>query len=171
MAEQDLANETLVTPEMIANKGVWGPIRTSPPISLSDIRKWAIATYWPETPPPIYWDEDYAKTTRHGSIIAPLDFNPFAWPIHRPKRQNLPRTEQTGANQQRRRTTGMNGGQVDEYGKPMRAGDIIRAKTRLKDWEEREGRLGLTLYAYSETLWLNQHDDMVRLRTSTAIRF
>ena len=73
--------DTLISPAMEEAKGKWGEPRRSPPIAASDIRKWAIATYWPETPPPIYWDEDYAKTTRWGGIIAPQDFNPFAWPV------------------------------------------------------------------------------------------
>ena len=76
-------SETLVTQDMIERKGKFSEPKVAPPIALSDIRKWAIAVYWPDEPPPMYWDEDYAKTTRHGSIIAPLDFNPFAWPVHR----------------------------------------------------------------------------------------
>ena len=64
--------ETLVTQEMLERKGVWGPETTSYPVSESDLRKWAIAVYWPETPPRLHWDEAYAKTTRFGGIIARL---------------------------------------------------------------------------------------------------
>jgi hypothetical protein len=73
--------ETLVTPEMAETKGVWGSERVSYPISESDIRKWAIAVYWGEAPPRLYWDADYAAGTRWGGIIAPQDFNPFAWTV------------------------------------------------------------------------------------------
>ena len=76
----DRAEETLVTQDMIDRKDVWGSERLSPPISESDIRKWAIATYWPDKPPSIYWDADYAKGTKYEGIIAPPDFNPFACP-------------------------------------------------------------------------------------------
>ena len=71
----DRAEETLVTQDMIDRKDVWGSERLSPPISESDIRKWAIATYWPDKPPSIYWDADYAKGTKYEGIIAPPDFN------------------------------------------------------------------------------------------------
>jgi hypothetical protein len=54
---------TLATPEMEAQQGVWGDERTAPPIEASDIRKWSIASYWPEKPPPLFWDEDYAAGT------------------------------------------------------------------------------------------------------------
>ena len=53
--------------------------RTSFPISTSDIRKWAQAVYYPEPPPRLYWDEAHAATTSYGGIVAPEDFNPFAW--------------------------------------------------------------------------------------------
>lgn len=159
--------DTLVTPEMIDRKGVWGNERTSPPISESDIRKWAIATYWPEKPPPIYWDDEYAKTTKWGGIIAPPDFNPFAWPVERPRRPQ----GGGGGGARGRGRTGLNGGQTDTYGVPMRPGDIISSRSRLKDWNEREGRMGLTLYTFTETEWRNQNDELVRTRISTGIRY
>ena len=85
---------TYVTQEMLDTKDVWSEPVVAPPVSISDIRKWAIAIYWPETPAKLFWDEDYAKTTRYGGIIAPQDFNPFAWPIDRPPRasRSSPRT-------------------------------------------------------------------------------
>ena len=171
--------DTFVTQDMINRKGVWGGERTSPPISTSDIRKWAIATYWPEKPPPIYWDEEYAKSTSHGGIIAPPDFNPFAWPVERGGMRSgagSPRPDPAAnltasGGKPRRSTTGMNGGQTDTYGVPMRPGDIITSRSRLKDWNEREGRHGLTLYTFTETEWRNQNGDLVRTRISTSIRF
>lgn len=156
--------ETLVSQAMMDSKGVWGGERTAPPVSVSDIRKWAIATYWPEKPPAIYWDEEYAKTTRCGGIIAPPDFNPFAWPVDRPRRASNPAGGGRG-------TRGMNGGQTDTYGVPMRSGDVISSRSRLVDWNERQGRLGLTLYTFTETEWVNQDGELVRRRISTGIRY
>jgi acyl dehydratase len=157
--------ETLISPAMQEAKGKWGETRRSPPIALSDIRKWAIATYWPETPPQIYWDEDYAKSTRWGGIIAPPDFNPFAWPVRRPRPAAM--AEPAGGV----RLTGMNGGQTDTFGVPMRAGDVISARSRLQDFNEREGRFGLMLYSFTENEWTNQRGEFVRRRISTSIRY
>ncbi len=161
------AAKSLVTPDMEERKGVWGNERTSYPVSESDIRKWAIATYWPETPPRLFWDADYAATTRWGGIVAPMDFNPFAWPPERPQMRAA------GAAQARsgRRLTVMNGGQTDTYGARMRPGDVIRSRSRLRDWEERQGRLGQTLFVYQETEWHNQKDELVRRRVSISIRY
>ncbi len=165
----DSAPDTLVTDDMIERKGVWGSERVSPPISESDIRKWAIAVYWPETPPAIFWDTDYATDTRWGSIIAPPDFNPFAWPIVTPK--DKPAKADKPKEKPKRRLRGMNGGQVETYGVPMRPGDVITMRNRLRDWEERDTRLGLTLFSYSEMEWHNQDGELVKRRVSTAILY
>ena len=158
-----------VTPDMIERKGVWAPARVAPPVSESDIRKWAIAVYWPETPPPIFWDGAYAATTKWGGIIAPPDFNPFAWPIveERPRPDKADKADKAKGP----RLRGMNGGQVETYGVPMRPGDVISARNRLRDWEERDTRLGQTLFSYSETEWHNQNGELVKRRVSTAIRY
>lgn len=160
--------ETLVTQEMIDAQGVWGSERSSYPVGESDIRKWAIAVYWPETPPQIHWDADYAKGTRWGGLIAPRDFNPFTWPVARPAGASagpVPgQTPKKGENI-------LNGGQADTFFEPIRPGDVVTSRSRLRDWEEREGRHGLTIYAYTETEWHNQDGELVKRRISTGIRY
>ena len=159
---------TYVTEEMRAAQGKWGEPRTAPPITETDIRRWAMATYYPKQPPRIYWDADYAETTHWGGIVAPPDFNPFAWPVQRP-RGGSPGL--SGRRPDGKSLTGMNGGQTDTYGLPMRPGDIVTARSRLLDWWEREGRLGHTLYVRTEIEWRNQADELVRTRMSISIRY
>jgi N-terminal half of MaoC dehydratase len=160
--------ETLVTPEMQARKGVWGNERVSYPVAESDIRKWAIATYWNEPPPRLFWDAEYARTTRYGGIVAPEDFNPFAWAV--PTAAVQASGAQPGQ-QTRRGGNVMNGGQADTFGVRMRPGDVITSRSRLSHWEERQGRNGLTLFVYNETEWRNQHGELVKRRISTGIRY
>src|SRR5580658_3422188 len=131
---QDTARQSLVTPDMEARKGVWGDVRTSYPVAASDIRRWAIAVYWPERPPPIFFDEDYAASTRWGGIIAPQDFNPFAWPVERPGMGARPGGARRGGGAGGGLRV-MNGGQTDTYAAPIRPGDVIAARSRLRDWE------------------------------------
>ncbi len=160
--------ETLITKEMEAQRGVWGEPRVSYPVSESDIRRWAIGVYWPETPPRLYWDADYATTTRWGGIIAPEDFNPFAWPIpdgsFRAAGALPGQTPTKGQNI-------LNGGQVDTFGVRMRPGDVITTRSRLSRFEERVGRNGLTLYTFTETDWRNQKGELVKTRISTGVRY
>ena len=124
--------------------------------------------YWPETPPKIFWDEDYAKATRWGGIIAPQDFNPFAWPVHRAAAAAAA-AQRPSREAQRFRV--MNGGQTDTYGVPMRPGDVVAARSRLQRYEERATRLGETLFTFTENEWRNQHGEVVKHRISTGIRY
>lgn len=107
-------------------------------------------------------------TTRWGGIVAPEDFNPFAWPIRdsevKPVGAVPGQQAQQGSNL-------MNGGQVDTFGVRMRPGDVITSRSRLSHWEERQGRNGLTLFSYMETEWRNQQDELVKKRVSTLIRY
>jgi hypothetical protein len=160
--------QTLVTQEMLDAKGVWVDEKTSFPVSASDIRRWAIAVYWPEKPPGIYWDEEYAHTTRWGGVIAPQDFNPFAWPVERAGPASagaMPgQTPKKGQNV-------LNGGQRDTYFEPIRPGDVVTSRTRLSHWEERQGRNGLTLFQYTETQWHRQDGTLLKRRISTRVRY
>jgi hypothetical protein len=156
---------TLVTPEMEEMQGVWVNQKTSYPISESDIRKWAIAVYYPEQPPRLFWDPEYAASTKWGGIVAPEDFNPFAWPV--------PMGDGDQISQMPGLRGGMilNGGQSDEYGVRMRPGDVITSQMRLARWEERQGKSALMLMTYYESEWRNQSDELVKTRTSTVIQF
>ena len=154
---------TLITPELRDSLDVWSTPVTSHLVERSDIRRWAIAVYWPEVPPRIFWDEEYAKTTRWNGIIAPREFNPFAWPaIRSTDRPALPAKGIVG---QRR----MNGGQKETYGCPIRPSDVIAASSALVQMEEKIGKLGLTLYKSVETRWSNQEGEFVRSRVSIYI--
>src|ERR1700733_4172200 len=53
--------------------------RVSYPVSESDIRRWAVAVYFPAPPPREFWDRAYAQSLPLGGIVAPAEFNPFAW--------------------------------------------------------------------------------------------
>ena len=46
-----MASVTYVTQEMREAQGRWGESRTAPPITETDIRRWAMATFYPEQPP------------------------------------------------------------------------------------------------------------------------
>jgi len=152
--------------------------RVSFPAAESDIRRWAIAVYYPAEPPRLFWDAAYAKNTQHGGIVAPEEFNPFAWmaaeadkpPVHID--DNDPdRTELllgiTGPGLKFQ----LNGGMEVEYGVRIRPGDVITSVTRLAGYREREGRLGLMLFTVSEDTWTSQLDEIVKRTRQTLIRY
>lgn len=139
----------------------WGPAIDSPAVGLNDIRRWAIAVYWPERPPERYTDPD-----RPGGIVAPPDFNPFAWLL-----DPLPQVPGAAREDFPEHTRVMNGGQADRYGAPIRPGDVITTTSRIATIEARETRLGDTRFVSTEQLWRNQRGEFVRSRISTLIRY
>ena len=111
---------------MHERKGIWGSEQVSDPISLSDIRKWAIAVYWPKTPPRLFWDAEYASDHALGRDHRAAGFQPLrlADQVRGPRGRERSRRVEASA----REDAGMNGGQVDTYFAPMRPGDVIRAR-------------------------------------------
>jgi hypothetical protein len=167
-----------VTAEMQAAVGRQIGRRVSFPVSESDIRRWALAVYWPEEPPPLFWDAEYAKNTRHGGIVAPEEFNPFAWMVADKEEPDVQmETNDTNRTEILLGVPGpglkfqLNGGMEVEYGVPMRPDDVITSVSRLAEYREREGRLGLMLFTVTEDVWSNQDDDEVKRTRSTLIRY
>jgi hypothetical protein len=163
-----MASESLVTEDLVRLKGVWWPAVESFPVTESDIRKFAIALYWPETPPRIFWDPEYAKTTRWKGIVAPEDFNPFVWHVGRPP---------AGPGQVLRpgvvkATHGVNGAVTERIFERIRPGDVITERIKLLDWYERQGKsFGLMLFEVYEIEWMNQRSQIVKTREQLMIRY
>jgi hypothetical protein len=170
--------DTYISDQMLAAVGSELERRVSYPIAASDIRRWAIAVYYPEEPPRLFWDEEYAARTRHGGIVAPEDFNPFAWMSAEPagvpprrgghdpniteKRLGVP---SPGLKFQ------LNGGMICEYGVRMYPGDVITSVNRLGGYHERDGRLGRMLFTVMSSTWTNQDGDVVKTLDNTLIRY
>ena len=148
------------------------------PISASDIRKWAIAVYFPSEPPRLFWDEAYAASTPHGGIVAPEDFNPFGWMTAEP--EGIQPTDggyDPNITEKKLGLTDLGlkfqllGGRELEYGVRMRPGDVITAVRQLGGYSERQGRLGLMLFTTVVTTWTNQHGAFVRRLSDSIIRY
>jgi hypothetical protein len=173
--------DTWISDEMRSVIGrEFGRTRQSVPISLSDIRKWALAIYYPEVPPRLFWDEDYAANTSHGGIVAPEEFNPFAWfTADGPVMPSNYEGEIRGAGPEEslgvpepETSFILNGGLELVHGVRMRPGDVITSGlTKLVEYRERQTRLGLMLITITETTWTNQQDEMVRVTRGTGLRY
>ena len=170
---------THITPQMRDVVGLELRRGTSFPITDSDIRRWAIAVYYPEPAPRLFWDADYAAGTAHGGVVAPEEFNPFAWMTQpEPDAPATPRVpagfvspEETLGLAPAPPTNLINGGTEVTYGVRMRPGDVITSVSRLADYSEREGRLGLMLFTATEDTWTNQRGETVKTSRSTLIRY
>ncbi len=141
------------------------------PIEASDIRRWAIAVYYPQPPPARYWD----RSAQPGPLVAPQEFNPFAW-----MSSEGPAPAGDHDPDRHFRTLGVtgpglkfqvNGGVRAIYGVPMREGDVITSSSCIAELTERTGRLGLMLFTTIETVLTNQDHAEVRRQRMTIIRY
>jgi hypothetical protein len=168
--------ESYVTDEM---RGIVGKVMatlTSFPISASDIRKWAAAVYYPEVPPPLFWDEDYAAATRFGGLVAPEEFNPFAVmtkdPPPQTRVQSRGRFERAfGVEPPPARAILQTEIRVAYTGVRMRPGDVIRSVQRITEYFEREGKMGLQLYTTVSNEYINQSEEQIKLLHTVYVRY
>jgi len=168
--------DTWISDEMRASVGAEMGRSVSWPISASDVRRWAQAVYYPEPSPRRFWDE--ADPVNADGLAAPDEFNPFAWmtaegppaPGHGPEPGGGPEAS-LGIGRPGTQFM-LNGGlEVAYSGVPMRVGDVITSVTRLAEYSEREGRLGLMLFTVSETEWFNQRGDLIKTSRMSLIRY
>jgi hypothetical protein len=166
-AQPTLAEHPLVTDGMRRVLGIWDEwSRWSDPICDSDIRRWAVAVYWPESPPRRYWD----PAERTGGLIAPDEFNPFAWPAPSPSPHRSSSSADRRPDPSRVRGR-VNGGCQVTYGAPMRPGDRIRRRVRLEGWRVTDSSRGTLLLVDYEHEWRNDRDELVRLAVYTLIHW
>jgi acyl dehydratase len=138
---------------------------TAYPVCANDVRRWAIATFYPEEPPAEFLDESAAARGPWCGMVAPRDFNPFAWTRCTPA-DTYPWMRGMGSEPGRR---GLNGGQRNRYFAPIRPGDEITSVVRLVDAYEKQGRLGTMMFLVDEARWTNQRGELVRIGQRTTI--
>lgn len=177
MTEGETIAKSNVSDEMRNAIGAELRRSTSYPVAESDIRRWAIAVYYPQDPPARFVDP--AVTKESGGMTATEDFNPFAWAVAEKSGSNLsgsvaanPDLFEAGIGVKGPGLKNvLNGGTEVEYGVPVRPGDVITAVTTLADYRERPGRLGLMLFTISKTVWTNQNGETVKTISGTNIRY
>ena len=145
--------------------------QVSDPVTDSDIRRWALAVYWPEKPPRIFWDKEYAETTRFRSIVAPEEFNPFAWPITPGETLLTDNDLEPAIKRMGIGMNSLNGGGGNTYFERIRPDDVIRAETILDEVYTRPGRLGTMLFLIRKTTWVNQEEKKVRESRNIGIKY
>lgn len=170
----------LVRPDMAAIVGQPFGVTFSYPVAASDIRRWAIAAYYPEPPPAHYLDPD---AEAEGRLVAPLDISVFAWAAARsePTGREIevgPEYRAVGAMEQKLGVPppdlfrALNGGlAVDYTGVRIRPGDVIRSQTVIDRYQEKESRLGAMLVTDTATTWTNQDGEEIKTARMSLIRY
>ena len=103
-------------------------------------------------PNPLWQDEDYARRSKYGNIVAPPIFLIENGPGEIAERLMTIPCPLPGF---------LNGGMDVEYYKPMLVGDTITAASRLIDLQERVGKSGKLLFMTVETSYTNQKGELI----------
>lgn len=168
----EATSKSLVTDAM---RGIVGEVMRSSvsfPVAASDIRKWAMAVYYPDTPPRAFWDESF-----EGGIVAPEEFNPFAWMTRQPSPTDPPVSQtafseaELGVEPPEYKAILLTEIRVTHSGERMRPGDVIHSTVRITDYFEREGRMGHMLYTTIADALTNQDGAWIRTNESVFVRY
>ena len=115
---------------------------------------------------PLYYDDEYARKTRYGSIIAPPGF--FGWP-----KKLVVTAEGLIGFMEALINAGfyriLDGGISYEFFLPVCAGDTLIAWPQVKDVTAKEGKSGKMIISQFETTFINQNGDIVAKATQTLI--
>jgi acyl dehydratase len=131
------------------------------PCNVTDIRRWVMAMDYPN---PIHWDEDFARGTKFGGIVAPqsmcvsLDYGHGAQPAcvgYIPGSHLI-----------------FGGEEWWFYASHIKPGDQLFQERWFHDYKVVETRFaGPTMFSRGDTVHTNQHGAMVAKERSTAIRY
>jgi acyl dehydratase len=131
------------------------------PCNITDIRRWVMAMDYPN---PIHWDEDFARDTKFGGIVAPqsmcvsLDYGHGAQPAcvgYIPGSHLI-----------------FGGEEWWFYASHIKPGDQLFQERWFHDYKVVETKFaGPTMFSRGDTVHTNQHGAVVAKERSTAIRY
>ena len=150
-----MTQESVITDEMRAAVGVESEVY------VNDVEKGAIIKFAQAIGDtnPIYNDEEAARQSRYGGIVAPPT---FFRSLHSGKMK---------VDVSSPYTANLDGGSEWEYYEPVRPGDRIAVSTKISNIFERPGRLGNMLFIQRETKYVNQFGTTVAIQRTTGISY
>ncbi len=151
--------KSAVTDEMRATIGVEGP-PSKLDVEKMGIRMFARAVGYTD---PLFFDEEYAKSKGHRSLIAPPGY--LGTNVFNPNASRGPRTGPA-------RQGGLDGGIERKYtGIEICAGDSLTAVTKVVSIDERPSRLGTLIITRRETTYTNQNGEVVCRAYGTILEY
>ena len=144
-------------------------------VSILEVEKGAIARFADAVgdPNPLYWDEEYARKSRYGSIIAVPGF--FGWATKAATREAASSETRENLRAALAKAGYTNPANIDagveyEFFSPVRAGDTLASLSTIKDIIEREGRTGKMAFIITEVTYTNQRGELVAKSRRTLIQ-
>jgi acyl dehydratase len=131
------------------------------PCNATDIRRWVQAMDYPN---PVHWDEEFARNSKWGGIVAPQSFTvamDYGHGCHPACVGKIPGSHLI-----------FGGEEWWFYGSPVRPGDKLFQDRRFDGYNVAETKFaGPTVFARGDTVHRNQHGALIAKERSTAIRY
>lgn len=128
-----------------------------------------------DDPNPLWRDEEYARKTKYGNIIAPpylLCTLMALIPPTDPKAPPGSMAPMIPDMEFPKNLKGiLDGGGEWELYKPLKVGDVITSRTKLANIYERGGKMGKMYFYVTETNIVNHHNEQVAKATGTVILY
>ena len=154
------APEDIITPELRRWVGMEAQLGIEV-VEAGAIRRFADAI---KDPNPLYRDEEYARNTPYGGIVAPPTF------IH--ALRSIGYSSINPGPMPWKNTTVLNGGNDFEYLEPIRPGDIITGKVKLVEISARQTKqLGPMIITVAEMTYTNQNGEVVAKQRSIGLTY
>jgi hypothetical protein len=117
----------------------------------------------------IFYDEAFAKSKGHRSIVAPPGF--LGTPVYKPASGGRGPGEMGGRGFSIPYKRVLNGGTDYEYFDTVCASDVLTARTKITGFTERAGSIGPMLITTRETAYTNQDGKVVAKMYGTTIQY
>ncbi|GFE74410.1 MaoC family dehydratase N-terminal domain-containing protein [Novosphingobium sp. TCA1] len=159
MAEGDLALDTSDVDKWVGKPVIFAEFWD--PCNATDIRRWVQAMDYAN---PLHWDENFARSSRFGGIVAPQSFTvamDYGHGCHPSCVGRIPGSHLIFA-----------GEEWWFYGAPVRPGDKLTQERTFAGYRIAEtGFAGPTMFADGDTIHRNQHGAIVAKERATSIRY
>ncbi|TAK75432.1 MAG: hypothetical protein EPO16_09040 [Dehalococcoidia bacterium] len=154
--------ESMITDEMRALIGVDGP-ETVSEVTSTGCRLFARAVGHTDL---IFYDRDIARERGYRDIVAPPGF--LGSPVFRPG-ENVETGGHARAKTRFRRI--LNGGTTFEYFEPLCAGDVVHSRSKVTEYQERQGSIGPMLITFRETSYVRSDGMLVAKMYGSLINY
>ena len=150
--------------------------RTGEPVLAKDIRHFALAI---DDPNPIYYDEEAAKKSKYGGMVAPPEY--VFWATHNANMEARVKDLKEDGLVGRGAFLGtpelpnmwtlgfVRGGDDWEFYEPVRVGDTVTVRWKITDVYEKEAKSGQLVFIKTEHDFTNQNGKLLARQRVTTI--